>query len=108
MKLKIPSVGIFNLKRLKRVSMSCYHRIRAHRHLRNLELMSITRSGKSTDFLYLSRSTDTRVKKNTPIKVEVKQLFYSSKSKKVQVLKCTHSKKVKSSSSLLTIFVKGN
>lgn len=54
MKLKIPSVVIFNLKRLKRVSMSCYHRIRAHRHLRNLKLMSITRSGKSTDFLYSS------------------------------------------------------
>lgn len=54
MKLKIPSVVIFNLKRLKRVSMSCYHRIRAHRHLGNLKLMSITRSGKSTDFLYSS------------------------------------------------------
>lgn len=54
MKLKIPSVVIFNLKHLKRVSMSCYHRIRAHRHLRNLKLMSITRSGKSTDFLYSS------------------------------------------------------
>lgn len=54
MKLKIPSVVIFNLKRLKRVSMSCYYRIRAHRHLRNLKLMSITRSGKSTDFLYSS------------------------------------------------------
>ncbi len=47
------------------------------------------RSGKSTYFLYLSRSTDTCVKKRR-VKIEVlTQLLHSRKSNEVQVLKCT-------------------
>lgn len=51
----------------------------------------LSRGGKSTDNLYLSRITDTSVKKqqNTPIKVPITRL-YSSKSEKLQALKCTH------------------
>lgn len=47
------------------------------------------------DILCLSRRTDTSVLKNTPVKVEVPiRLLYSSKSEKLQTLKCTLGKKV--------------
>lgn len=50
------------------------------------------RGGKSTNSLYLSRSTVTSV---TPVKAVVLiQLLYSHKSKKVPALKCTQSKKI--------------
>lgn len=63
--------------------MGCFH-------------MTEYRGGKSTGFLYLSRSTDTFIK-NT-VKVEALKQLYSSKSEKVLAQKSTQSKKVKSSS----------
>ncbi len=47
-------------------------------------------------FFSISRSTDTCVRKRLKVKVDVvTQLRFSSKSNKVQVLKCTQSIKVK-------------
>lgn len=52
-------------------------------------------SVRSTDIIEIGRSANTWIKKNTAVKVEVLNQFYSSISKQV---KCTESKEVKSSS----------